>query len=67
VLSLGAVFGLMVGWHGFSYLWTASVPFEGVCLVQVITLLLGACFVFGPMHSLGIIGMSRRVPEFADV
>ena len=67
VLSLGVVFGLMVGWYALSYLWSASAPYEGLALVQIWTLLGGAGFIFGPMHALGIIGMSRRVPEFGDV
>lgn len=67
VLSLGAVFGVLMGHLAWTSWWSASVVSEGLALYQVCWLLLGAALVFAPMHTLGLMGMSRRVPEFADV
>lgn len=67
VLSLGAVFGILVGHYSFLSMWTAVSVSEGEGIYQVVALLLGAILIFGPMHSLGLMGMSRRVPEYCDV
>jgi heme/copper-type cytochrome/quinol oxidase subunit 1 len=40
---------------------------DGAAILQAFLLTAGACLIFGPMHALGVVGMSRRVPEFADV
>ena len=67
VLSLGAVFGLMVAWYATTAVVNGASSNEGMSMYQVLWLLLGAICVFGPMHQVGIGGMSRRVPEFSDV
>lgn len=67
VLSLGAVFGLLVGLYGWPGLLWGSSCTDGWAVWQCWTLLAGALLVFGPMHGLGIVGMSRRVPEYSDV
>jgi cytochrome c oxidase subunit 1 len=67
VLSLGAVFGCLLGFYLVKNLMFAVGVSEGVSLFQVSLLLFGACLLFGPMHEAGIMGMSRRIPEFADV
>lgn len=66
VLSLGAVFGLLVGHYYFHGLMLGVSIFESYALFQVAELLIGAIFVFFPMHLAGLSGMARRVPEFAD-
>lgn len=67
VLSLGAVFGCLLGFFLMKTPMTGLVCCEGLSLLQVSTLLFGACLLFGPMHEAGLMGMSRRVPEYADV
>jgi hypothetical protein len=67
VLSLGAVFGLFVVHYGLAGLTFGAAVCDGAAIQQAFLLTAGACFIFGPMHALGVIGMSRRVPEFADV
>jgi len=67
VLSLGAVFGLFVALWGLPALLFGSVVCDGAAILQAFLLTAGACLIFGPMHALGVVGMSRRVPEFADV
>ena len=47
-------------------LWSSAVC-DGSAIQQAFLLTFGASLLFGPMHALGIVGMSRRVPEFADV
>ena len=67
VLSLGAVFGLLVGWYATTAVVNGCLTYEGMSMYQITWLLIGACLIFGPMHNAGIGGMSRRVPEYADV
>ena len=67
VLSLGAVFGVLMGFFLVKSLMVATTVSEGVALMQVALLLVGACLLFGPMHQAGLLGMSRRIPEYADV
>ena len=40
---------------------------DGAAILQAFLMTTGACLNFGPMHALGVVGMSRRVPEFAYV
>lgn len=67
MLSLGAVFGLFVVHYGLAAMLFGSNVCDGAAILQAFLLTAGACLIFGPMHALGIVGMSRRVPEFADV
>ena len=67
MLSLGAVFGLFVALWGLPGILWGSAVCDGAAILQAFLLTAGACLVFGPMHALGVVGMSRRVPEFADV
>lgn len=66
VLSLGAVFGIMVGHYTLSTIWCATSVLEGAGCYHVLGVLVGAACVFGPMHSQGLAGVCRRVPEYAD-
>merc|ERR1712195_401715 len=66
VLSLGAVFGLLVGHYYFQSVFLAISVMESWALYQVANLLTGAILVFFPMHLAGLAGMARRVPEYAD-
>lgn len=67
VLSLGAVFGIFVAFF-FNYdLFTGSTVNDGYSIVVVLNILLAVNLIFLPMHSLGIYGMARRIPEYADV
>ena len=67
VLSLGAVFGLFVAHYGLTALLWGSAVWDGAAILQAWCLTWGVCLIFGPMHALGVVGMSRRVPEYADV
>ena len=67
VLSLGAVFGLLLGHCYFVPVLFGVGLSESNSLGHVNSLLLGALFVFYPMHLLGLSGMARRVPEYGDV
>jgi heme/copper-type cytochrome/quinol oxidase subunit 1 len=66
VLSLGAVVGLFAGF----YYWIGKISgyhySEKFSLVQLIIFTLGVNIVFMPMHFLGLAGMPRRIPNFAD-
>lgn len=66
VLSLGAIFGLLVGHYYYHSIFLGISIFEALGLYHVVILLLGANLVFGPMHLAGLTGMARRVPEYAD-
>jgi cytochrome c oxidase subunit 1 len=67
VLSLGAVFGILVGNYASSYIWNATSVQEASGCIHVTWLLMGALLVFGPMHTQGLNGLCRRIPEYADV
>jgi heme/copper-type cytochrome/quinol oxidase subunit 1 len=67
VLSLGAVFGCLYGFLLLRPFFFGVGVMEGMSLLQVFLLLCGAVILFGPMHGAGVYGMSRRVPEYADV
>jgi len=67
VLSLGAVFGLLVGHYYFQSIFLGVSVMESWGLYQVFNLLLGAILVFFPMHIAGLAGMARRIPEYSDI
>jgi cytochrome c oxidase subunit I len=66
VLSLGAVFGIFAGFYfwigkitGYSY------P-EQLRKIQFWLMFIGVNLTFAPMHMLGVAGMPRRIPDYAD-
>eukprot|EP00994_Dinema_validum_P005792 NODE_399_length_1744_cov_40447.451917_g54_i1.p1 GENE.NODE_399_length_1744_cov_40447.451917_g54_i1~~NODE_399_length_1744_cov_40447.451917_g54_i1.p1 ORF type:complete len:496 (-),score=-60.49 NODE_399_length_1744_cov_40447.451917_g54_i1:114-1601(-) len=67
VLSLGAVFGIYIGHYAFHHFWSGGTPYESIGIYQVWLTLVGTTLIFGPMHYAGVLGMARRVPEYADV
>lgn len=67
VLSLGAVFGLLLAHYYFHSLFLSISIMESWSLLQIFTLLFGAILVFYPMHFAGLSGMARRIPEYADI
>ena len=67
VLSLGAVFGLLLAHYYFHSILLSLSIMESWSLLQIFTLLFGALLVFFPMHFAGLSGMARRIPEYADI
>lgn len=66
VLSLGAVYALFAGFYtwvgkitGFNYNYTMA-------YVHFIIFTVAVNLVFFPMHALGLSGMPRRIPDYAD-
>ena len=66
VLSMGAVFSMFAGW----YYWIGKIT--GLQYPEVLgqihfwLFFLGVNLTFFPMHFLGLAGMPRRVPDYAD-
>lgn len=67
VLSLATVFGLLFAMDGLRALWSGLALCESRHMFYPLLLLFGAVCVFGPMHTNGLHGMTRRVPESPDV
>jgi cytochrome c oxidase subunit 1 len=66
VLSLGAVFGVMVGFSlWFSY-FTGLVANRILRIGQFMVLFIGVNITFIPLHFLGLNGMPRRYAEYLD-
>ncbi len=66
VLSLGAVFSLFAGWYyWFGKMWGKSYN-ELLGQLHFWTFFIGVNVLFFPMHFLGMDGMQRRVPDYAD-
>lgn len=66
VLSLASSFGLFTALI-FSFVIFFSINInESYFFFILFNLLIGAIFIFYPMHLAGIVGMARRIPEFAD-
>jgi cytochrome c oxidase subunit 1 len=66
VLSMGAVFGIFMGvyfWSRIIFGFTLS-PFLGT--FHFLTFFIGVNLTFFPQHFLGLAGMPRRIPDFAD-
>ena len=67
VLSMGAVFGIFTGF----YFWFEKIT--GIKFVDVYgqihfwLFFAGVNITFFPMHFLGILGMPRRIPDYADI
>jgi cytochrome c oxidase subunit 1 len=67
VLSLGALFGIIVGHYFILPIVTAFTNNESYDLVKLSTLVFGSTIIFFPMHVAGFIGMARRIPTTAAV
>jgi cytochrome c oxidase subunit I len=66
VLSLGAVFSLFAGWYyWFGKMWGRQYN-ELLGQLHFWTFFIGVNILFFPMHFLGMDGMQRRVPDYAD-
>jgi cytochrome c oxidase subunit 1 len=66
VLSLGAVFSLVAGWYyWFGKMWGRQYS-ELLAQLHFWLFFIGVNVLFFPMHFLGLQGMQRRVPDYAD-
>jgi cytochrome c oxidase subunit 1 len=66
VLSLGAVFSLFAGWYyWFGKMW-GKMYNEMLGQLHFWLFFVGVNILFFPMHFLGLQGMQRRVPDYAD-
>jgi cytochrome c oxidase subunit 1 len=66
VLSLGAVFSLFAGWYyWFGKMWGRQYS-ELLAQLHFWIFFIGVNVLFFPMHFLGLVGMQRRVPDYAD-
>jgi len=74
VLSMGAVFALFAAfYYWFSFLKTTSVHrkvpsqyYETIGVIHFWVTFFGVNITFFPMHFLGLAGMPRRIPDYAD-
>jgi heme/copper-type cytochrome/quinol oxidase subunit 1 len=67
VLSLGAVFALFSGFYFWLFKITGSAYFRNSAEIHFWTTFIGVNLTFFPMHFLGLAGMPRRVPDYADI
>jgi len=67
VLSLATVFGLLLALVIFAPFVTATAPTESQQFIHTLLILIATLLIFTPMHTDGIRGMTRRVPESPDV
>ena len=66
MLSLGAVFSLFAGWYyWFGKMWGKQYN-EVLGQLHFWLFFIGVNILFFPMHFLGMDGMQRRVPDYAD-
>ena len=66
VLSLGAVFAIFAGWY-FWFEKIFGVKYNSLLArLQFLFFFVGANVIFFPQHFLGLNGMQRRVPDYAD-
>ncbi|HEX8480298.1 MAG TPA: cytochrome c oxidase subunit I [Allosphingosinicella sp.] len=66
VLSLGAVFSLFAGWYYWFGKMFGKMYSELLGQLHFWTFFVGVNILFFPMHFLGLQGMQRRVPDYAD-
>jgi cytochrome c oxidase subunit 1 len=66
VLSMGAVFALFAGWYYWSPKILSRRYDELLGHVHFWSLFVGVNLTFMPMHMLGLAGMPRRIPDYAD-
>lgn len=63
-LSMGAVFGIFIGFYYWSEKFYGLVDCEKSSLVQFWTFFLGVNLTFFPMHFVGLAGMPRRICDY---
>jgi len=66
VLSLGAVFGILVGFSMWYAFFVGVATNRVLRLSQFLTLFIGVNVTFVPLHLLGLNGMPRRYREYLD-
>jgi cytochrome c oxidase subunit 1 len=66
VLSLGAVFSLFAGWYYWFGKMFGKMYNEVLGQLHFWLFFIGVNILFFPMHFLGLQGMQRRVPDYAD-
>ncbi|MDB5720981.1 MAG: cytochrome oxidase subunit [Alphaproteobacteria bacterium] len=66
VLSLGAVFSLFAGWYYWLPKMSGKMYNELLGKAHFWLFFIGVNVLFFPMHFLGMDGMQRRVPDYAD-
>ncbi|HZG09512.1 MAG TPA: cytochrome c oxidase subunit I [Allosphingosinicella sp.] len=66
VLSLGAVFALFAGWYYWFPKMFGRMYSELLGQLHFWLFFIGVNILFFPMHFLGLQGMQRRVPDYAD-
>ena len=65
VLSMGAVFSLIMGWYFWVYVFTGLGVSEFFSWVFLVGFFIGVNITFLPMHTLGLDGMPRRYITYA--
>ena len=66
VLSMGAVFALFAGFYYWAPKIIGKTYNEKLGNIQFWTLFVGVNLTFFPQHFLGLAGMLRRIPDYAD-
>jgi cytochrome c oxidase subunit 1 len=66
VLSMGAVFSIYAGFYYWAPKITGKMYSETLGQVHFWTLFVGVNTTFFPQHFLGLAGMPRRIPDYAD-
>jgi cytochrome c oxidase subunit 1 len=67
VLSMGAVFAMFSGYYYWITKMTGYYYSETIGRAHFILMIVGVNMTFLPMHSLGLGGMPRRIPDYPDV
>ena len=67
VLSLGAVYGVLLVSFGYWTVLLRSLLMECVSKLVFLNVLVGSNLIFFPMHLSGLSGMPRRILDYADV
>ena len=66
VLAVAVVFGLLAGYYYWSPKILGYNYNKKYSMIQYLTIFLGVNLTFMPMHLLGLAGMPRRIPDYAD-
>ena len=66
VLSLGAVFAIFAGWYYWIGKMSGRQYPEWAGKLHFFTTFIGVNMIFFPQHFLGLQGMPRRIPDYAD-